>query len=288
VHIRQRILNVIVNLTYKLPTAASRRALFFIVHRRLPRFRNPATFSDKVNWRIINDRRPILEWTCDKLAMKEHVAAVPGLVVPRTLWAGASVQELDEVELPEHWVLKPNNGTGLVYFGHGRPDIAALAAITAKWSTSSMWKDLREWAYSKARPILLVEELLGVPGSAPTDYKFFVFAGEVAIVEVDVNRFAVHGTRLYLPDWTPLEVSAGYPLPPVEPPPVNLEEMLAIARQIGRPFDFIRVDLYSIGGCTVFGEVAPYPAGGLDHFDPVSFDVELGAHWELPDLSARL
>jgi hypothetical protein len=209
--------------------------------------------------------------------------------VPRTLWAGASVQELDGVELPEHWVLKPNNGTGLVHFGHGRPDIAALTAVTEKWSPSSQWEDLGEWAYSKARPLLIVEELLGVPGSPPKDYKFFVFAGEVAAVQVDVSRFIVHKTRLYLPDWSPLDVVSGNePLAPVEPPPANLEEMLAIARQIGRPFDFIRVDLYSIDGAAVFGEVTPYAAGGMDHFDPVSFDAELGAHWELPHLSKHL
>jgi hypothetical protein len=58
--------------------------------------------------------------------------------------------------------------------------------------------------------------------------------------------------------------------------------MLAVAKEIGRPFDFIRVDLYSIDGETVFGEVTPYPGSGFDRLVPESFDAELGAWWELP------
>lgn len=252
-------------------------------NHRLPHLQNPATFNEKINWRILNDRRPLLEWTCDKLAMKAHVCTVPGLRVPRTLWVGANVRDLENIELPEHWVLKPNHRSGIVFFGHGRPDRSSLTTITRNWLRSVQSEDFHEWAYSKAQPVLLAEDLLGVPGSPPTDYKYFVFAGQVAAVQVDVDRHSGHQRRIYRPDWSPLEVSSGnYPLAPIEPPPVNLEEMLAVAKEIGRPFDFIRVDLYSIDGETVFGEVTPYPGSGFDRLVPESFDAELGAWWELP------
>jgi hypothetical protein len=270
-------------LMYGLPAGSSRRSLFMYYHHRLPHFRDPVTFNEKINWRILNDRRPLLEWTCDKLAMKEHVGEVTGLRVPRTLWVGTSIRELEDAALPEHWVLKPNHRSGEVFFGHGRPDIASLTTITSKWFHAFEADDLREWAYSKAQPILLAEELLGVPGSPPPDYKFLVFDGQVAAVQVNVDRYSRHRSRLYRPDWSPLEVSRGRrPLAPIAPPPANLEEMLAVAREIGRPFDFIRVDLYSIEGATVFGEVTPYPASGMLHFVPRSLDAELGARWQLP------
>jgi TupA-like ATPgrasp len=271
-------------LMYRLPAGSARRALFIYHNRRLPHFRNPVTFNEKINWRILYDRRPILEWTCDKLAMKEQASKVPGLRVPRTFWVGANVRELEGAELPEHWVLKPNHrSSGQVFFGRGRPDISSLTAITGKWLRPFEAKDLHEWAYTKARPFLLAEELLGPPGSPPSDYKFFVFAGQVAAVKVDVDRHTAQCTRLYLPDWTPLEVKYGrYPLAPIEPPPANLEEMLAVARELGRPFDFIRVDLYSTDGGTTFGEVTPYSASGLTRFAPGSFDSELGAKWQIP------
>jgi hypothetical protein len=273
---------------YKLPVKARRRALFVLAHRRIPHFRNTPTFNDKVNWRILNDRRPLLEWSCDKLAMKEHARGVPGLHVPHTLWAGTELQELTSVGLPDHWILKPNHRSGLVYFGYGQPDIEQLSVVTATWLRPVEAEDLGEWAYSKARPMLLVEEVIGMPGSPPPDYKFFVFEGDVVAVQVDVGRYSIHQRRLYLPDWSPLNVqSGGYALAPLEPPPVGLDRMLAAAAGLGSGWDFIRIDLYNIGERVYFGEFTPYPGSGLDRIIPASVDRELGARWKLPEQSRR-
>jgi hypothetical protein len=278
-------------LTCKLPGNLSRRALFFYGQGRFPRVRNPVTFNEKVNWRILKDRREILSWTCDKLAMKDYVSTVQGataygLRIPRTLWSGADVRELENVQLPEHWVLKPNHRSGRVFFGHGQPDAPVLQEAVEGWLRSAEAVDLHEWAYLKARPLLLAEELLGAPDSPPSDYKFYVFAGAVAAVEVHTDRFTKHSLRWYLPDWTPLDVTYGNSLlGPSEPmPPGNFGKMLSIAGELGRSFDFMRVDLYNVDGDIFFGEVTPYPASGIERFDPASFDRELGAKWELPVL----
>jgi hypothetical protein len=274
-----------------LPSDLSRRVLFFYRHGKFPHVKNPVTFNEKVNWRILKDRREILTWTCDKLAMKDYVsnsesAADRAMRIPRTLWSGTDVKELEDVELPEHWVLKPNHHSGTVFFGHGRPDIPVLREEAQGWLRPTQGVDLHEWAYLKARPMLLAEELLGEPGSAPSDYKFYVFAGEVAAVEVHTERFTNHSLRWYLPDWTPLEVTYGESkLAPAEAmPPSNFKEMLEVASELGRSFDFMRVDLYNVDGEIFFGELTPYPASGIERFDPASFDSELGAKWELPVL----
>ena len=268
---------------YKLPAATRRRLLFAWSNQRLPHFRNPHTFNDKVNWRILNDRRLLLEWTCDKLAMKEHARGVPGLCIPRTLWAGTDLRELEAVELPENWVLKPNHRTGLIHFGRGRPDDGQLSAVTRSWHRSVEYEDLAEWAYSRARPLLLAEEFIGTPGSPPPDYKFFVFDGDVAAIQVDVGRYSAHQRRLYLPDWSPLEVEyGGFPLAPRQPRPAGLDRMLAVAAELASDFEFIRIDLYDIGGLVYFGEFTPYPTGGMARFVPASFDRALGARWTLP------
>jgi TupA-like ATPgrasp len=278
-------------LVRKLPSNLGRRALFLYYHGRLPHVRNPVTFNEKVNWRILKDRREILAWTCDKLAMKDYVSNIQdamacGLRIPRTFWSGTDVRELENVELPEHWVLKPNHQSGCVFFGHGRPDIPILQEVKESWLGWDQGLDLHEWAYLKARPVLLAEELLGAPDSPPLDYKFYVFAGEVAAIEVHADRFTDHRLRWYLPDWTPLEVTYGkYQLSPAEPtPPSNLKQMIVIASELGRSFDFMRVDLYNVDGEIFFGELTPYPASGNERFDPVSFDSELGAKWKLPVL----
>ncbi len=277
------------SLVYRLPVGLERRLLFVYHNRKLPRFSKPVTFSDKVNWRILNDRRPLLEWTCDKLAMKEYAenAGLDRLRVPQTIWSGSDLGELRAADLPEHWVLKPNHRSGLIYFGHGQADLQELSAVTATWLDTFESSKMREWAYAAARPMFLVEELLGPPGAPPPDYKIFVFDGEPDLIEM-VNRYDGNQQRLYRADWTPLEVLYGpQGIAPIAPPPPALDRMLEISRDLGKPFDFIRVDLYDlydVDGSIVFGELTPYPCGGLERFRPASFDVELGRKWRLPTL----
>ncbi|HEU5331155.1 MAG TPA: ATP-grasp fold amidoligase family protein [Actinocrinis sp.] len=272
------------SVVYRLPVGVERRLLFAYHHRKLPHFSRPVTFSDKVNWRILHDRRPLLEWTCDKLAMKEYAAGaeLDGLRVPHTFWSGSDLAGLRAVDLPEHWVLKPNHRSGLIHFGHGPADVPELSAATATWLDPFESSKLREWAYAAARPLFLVEELLGPPGAPPPDYKIFVFDGEPDLIEM-VNRYDGNEQRLYRADWSPLGVLYGpQGIAPVAPAPPGLDRMLEIARQLGKPFDFIRVDLYDVDGSIVFGELTPYPCGGLERFRPASFDVELGEKWHLP------
>jgi hypothetical protein len=269
-----------------LPAGVERRVLFTYYNRKLPHFSRPVTFSDKVNWRILNDRRPLLEWTCDKLAMKEYAAAAmaAGLHVPHNYWSGSDIGELRDADLPEHWVLKPNHRSGLIYFGSDQTDYQALEKTTHTWLDPFEAATMHEWAYTKARPVFLVEELLGPPGAPPPDYKIFVFDGKAELIEM-VNRYDGNQQRLYRPDWTPLEVLYGpQHIAPVAPPPPDLDRLLDIAQLLGKPFDFIRVDLYDVAGSIVFGELTPYPCGGLERFRPASFDVELGEKWQLPAL----
>jgi hypothetical protein len=280
------------NLACKLPGSLSRRALFFQRHHTFASVNNPVTFNEKVHWRILKDRREILAWTCDKLAMKDYASKVEGamdhgLRIPRTLWSGTDVRELEKVELPDRWVLKPNHRSGLVFFGRGAPDVPALRKTVENWLRPAEGADLHEWAYLKARPLLIAEEMIGGGDSPPGDYKFYVFSGEVATANVHADRFGDHTERWYLPDWTPLDVTLGenIQLSPVVPtPPGTYEKMTTIAVALAGSYDFIRVDLYSVGEDVFFGELSPYPSSGLERFRPVSFDRQLGEKWKLPVL----
>ena len=55
--------------------------------------------------------------------------------------------------------------------------------------------------------------------------------------------------------------------------------MIDAAELLGEGFDFARVDLYEIAGRPMFGEVTFYPGSGLDPFDPIALDTEMGARW---------
>ena len=272
----------------RLPLTAKRAALYVEAHGRAPRLRDPRTFTEKLNWRVVHDRRALIGQLGDKLAMKDYAARTcPDLRIPRVLWSGTDVADLARVALPERWVLKPNHGTMRVHVGAGRPDVAALRRTTAGWLGEPLWPERGEWVYSQARRLLLAEEFLGSPGEVLVDHKFLVFGGRVRLVQVDTGRLTgAHARRLYTRDWTPVRAHEPHMTTgPVTAPPAALPAMTAAAERLGRDFDFIRVDLYDIGGEVWFGELTPYPGGGLDPFDP-ELDRVLGGWWTLPGRAA--
>ncbi len=266
-----------------LPDAAVRHIYFFKVQKSIGNFRQPRTINEKINWRIINDRRTELRWTCDKLLMKEHAADVPDLVIPKVFWAGRDLADLRSAPLPARWVLKPNHRTGLVYFGTGRvEDVDKLKGVTRGWLDDFNGRVLREWAYAQARRCFIVEEFIGTEAFAPDDFKFYVFGGKVKFIQVDTTRFSDHRESYYSPTWEKMAVTWGLPDAGPVPRPASLDKMIGIAENLGRNFDFIRVDLYAVGDLIYFGEVTPYPSGGLDRIEPRSFDRRLGDEWVLP------
>ena len=58
--------------------------------------------------------------------------------------------------------------------------------------------------------------------------------------------------------------------------------MVNLAESLAEGFEFIRVDLYNVGGKIYFGELTPYPAGVALRFLPESEDIGLGQKWPYP------
>ena len=265
------------------PVGVRRRRWYRRKFGRRFRSRAAVTFNDKVNWRILHDRRPLLEGTCDKLWMKEHASRLAGdlVRVPQTYWVGTDVSELATVELPERWVLKPNHSTQLVLLGQGRPDVTELRHATEGWLEEDLAARTGEWAYSSARPLLLVEEFIGLPGETPSDFKVYVFDGVPRLVKVHSGRFVRHEIRMYTPEWEPRPWVSGHPAGPDVPRPQRAEEMLEAAAVLADGFDMLRVDFYEHDGVLWFGELTPYPGSGLVLMEP-ELDEELGRWWHLP------
>lgn len=272
----------------RIPPVALRVLLFYRAHNRFPRLRRPSTFTEKINWRVLFDRRDLLSWTCDKLQMKEEARRRdPDIAVPRTIWHGTDLAELAALPLPERWVLKANHASQRVHLGTGRPSVAELERVTEGWLERSFQDtSYREWAYAHAARCLVVEEWIGdADGTAPPDLKFFCFDGEVAMIAIHLSRFSDHTVAFYDPSWRKLPVTVpGNPAVPDVPEPENLDALLDHARRLSAGFDFIRVDLYNTARGVYLGEFTPYPASGFVVFEPTTFDQDLGRLWTLPDL----
>lgn len=255
------------------------RLITLVVSHRLLRLKNPRTFNDLVQQRMLYDMSPELSWTCDKLAMKEHVSAM-GIKarIPDTLWFGEELSDLASANLAgRRWVAKPNNSSGSVFFGEGVPDTVTIRDMKGSIGVGITPFDSQgEWAYSQAQKGFIVEPLLGVPPLP--DFKVFVFHGFATFVRVYTGRGVDLHLTTYDREWNTLTRQKGEPVQRGVERPRFLDNILADAECIASSFAFMRVDFYVVDGEHWFGETTPYPAAGR-HPTNRDFDYWLGALW---------
>lgn len=269
----------------RLPLRARRKILFRRAHGySLPKV--PRTFSEKIQWRIVNDRREIIAIGGDKLKMKAFASeAAPGLFVPKTYWSGTDLSEITNRDWPTDWVIKPIAGSGFAAFGSKSLEESDVTLTEIdSWDYRSIHTFSGEWAYSQGQPGFLIEERIPTEdGKSPHDLRFFVFDGQVQLIQIDSPRANLVERRFYTPDWLPLSARQGGKrlAPPIEAPAL-LKQLMRTAEQIASGFDFIRADLYLADDAIYFGELTPYPTGGLGAYSDRGFDEWLGDFWTLP------
>ncbi len=161
-------------------------------------------------------------------------------------------------------------------------DVGELENVTQGWLDETQASLLGEWAYSQARRCLLVEEMIVGEEIAPVDYKFFVFNGLTSLIHMNVDRHGDYRLRPYTPAWEPMSHTSGHPLAPIVEAPRALEQMLDVASRLGKPFDFMRIDLYNVRDMVYLSEYTPYPNGGWFPGWPRTLELKLGAVWTLP------
>ena len=120
-----------------------------------------------MQWRIINDRRPIMSWAADKLSQKAYVRSElergglnSVMRLPEVYWVGTDIRELQAIahRLPARWALKPNHSSGRfkLFDTRVRPidwdDLVkpSVNVITPNPKTSggARWNYLAAWAYA--------------------------------------------------------------------------------------------------------------------------------------------
>jgi hypothetical protein len=274
------------------------------VRQKLAGLPKPVTFNEKVRYKMLADRRPLLTTFADKLAARAYVESKVGASVLTDLYAVTCAPEtLAGAELPREFAVKPTHASGACVLvadfaprerelpdsdggwvqAMVRPDRLSwdrLIGLCQDWiSRPYLWN---EWAYRNVPRRILVEELLDDAGGVPFDYKLFVFHGRVRMIQVDLDRFDAHTRNLYTPDWERLDVEYGRPGGMDVERPSRLPEMLDIAERLGADTDFVRVDLYCLGKRVAFGELTNYPLAGSEEFRPPEFDRRLGEWWTPP------
>ena len=109
---------------------------------RLWRTRRPRTFTEKVRYKMLRDHRALMVTFSDKVAVREHVAAIAGPgVLPQALAVLDDPAALADVRLPEAYVVKPSHGSG----------VAVIVSPTAP-ADARLPPPEHGWVYSHVRP----------------------------------------------------------------------------------------------------------------------------------------
>lgn len=267
----------------RLPLKTSIRLEFLCFHGRLPRLNPPITFSEKVVYRKMTDRDPRMSQLQDKILAKEHVARTLGedWIIPN-LWTGDRLPPRSERNWPIPFVIKANHGSAWNCFVRSEKELDwdRIEAHARQWLKTTFGKHIHEWLYSQIKPRLLVEPFVGRNEAAPADYKFHIFGGRVAFIQVDLGRLQTHRQLFYSPDWKklPYVYVCEYDEGELECPSC-LAEMIRGAELLGKDFPYVRVDLYEIDGNPTFSEFTFYPNSGKIAFKPESIEYELGRLW---------
>lgn len=254
--------------------------------------KNPVSYSEKVVWKKIYDRNPLLPIVADKYRVRQYLKDVleeqeaEKILIP-LLYVTDRPETIPFDDLPEEYIIKANHGSGMnIIVEKTSPvDRKQIMAQCRKWLSKPYGLKKHEWAYQGIKRKIVIEKLLrDENGKIPADYKFLVFHGRCREIQVIYERFANISIGWYAPEWNYLNIkgkekwkkTADY-----MEKPAQLDSMTALAELLGAPFDFIRVDLYLANNRVYFGELTNYPNSGRHSFSPVAHDYELGAKWRI-------
>jgi len=272
-----------------------------------PNLKNPQSFNEKVLWKKIYDRNPLLPIISDKYKVRDYIRDVLGekeaekILVP-LLYVTDNPESIPFNSLPEEYVIKPNYASGWYIFAEdiknqrkytniedGKTNIltdckearSEIINICKKWLSTPYGFNQHEWTYQKIKRKIVIEKLLrDSSGKIPDDYKFNIFNNKCRVIDFCCNRFTDLNYISYDQYWNLLPVTWDKPGIPIEKPKV-LGEMLFIAEKLGAGFDFVRVDLYLLDTQIYFSELTNYPMSGGTTFEPVSYDFEMGSLWKI-------
>ena len=252
-------------------------------------WKNPQTFTEKLQWLKVYNHR--LEYTTmvDKVAVKKYVADLIGeeYIIP-TLGVWDNPEDIDWDTLPNQFVLKTTHSggsNGVIICRDKRTfDTGEAVSKLNESLKSDIYSTFREWPYKDVPRRVIAEQLICEQHNQGqqdlTDYKFFCFNGEPEYCQVIRNRSQTMTIDFYDMEWKHQEFIGLHPvmtngLHPVTCP-IHINDLRTICMKLAKDIPFVRIDFYVLDNREYFGELTFYPASGFGVFTPYDWDIKLG------------
>lgn len=265
------------------------RMLYFLLFNKRINLKNPTTYSEKLQWLKLHDKRDIYTQLVDKYKSRFYTEKILGnqdnLIPLLGVWD--TFDEIDFDSLPQQFVLKTNHDSQGVIVCKDKStfDInAARKKLNKCLSRNYFWAS-REYPYRNVpRKIIAEKFMVDEQCGELRDYKFFCFNGKCEFFFIATGRSTGNVMfDFFDKDLQPIPVIQGHPHAPKLPDiPENISEMILMAEKLSAGFLQIRIDLYNIQGRIYVGEYTIFHFGGLMPFVPDSYDEYFGKFIQLP------
>lgn len=274
-----------------IPDALYLKMKYRLVVGKKLNLKNPVTFSEKIQWLKLYNRKPEYTIMVDKIKVKTYVAEKVGkdCIIP-TLGVWDNPDEIDFDALPSKFVLKcnHNSGTGMcICKDKSTLNIPKVKQALRKGLKENYFLHGREWPYKNVRRQILAEQFMTDSDQEELrDYKFFCFNGKPYLCQVISDRSSDEKIDFYDMEWKRLIGLIGLiGLTPSSrisnsksaiPCPRSFAEMKRMASVLSSGIPFARIDFYDINGKAYFGEITFFPASGFGYFRPDKWNETLG------------
>ncbi len=229
-------------------------------------FENPTTYQEKVQFRKLYGNHAFYALVADKYRVRNYVASRVGEqhLIP-LLGAYTRLEQSIFEALPQQFIIKANHGCkwNEIVYDKRTLDIQNTCRRFNRLCKRRYGWDAGERHYNFIPPMIVIEELLrDDDGGLPWDYSFFCYR-EPNRFDYTISIGSPDGrTAGFEKDWTPL--ASKIPAAELEKhmKPANFAVMVQVATTLSADFDFVRVDLYSVGDKVYFGELTCTPHQG--------------------------
>ena len=250
-------------------------------------FRNPQTYTEKLQWLKLYNRQSEYTMMVDKYAVKEYVKNIIGVgyIIP-TLGIWDTPEQIDWTALPNQFILKTTDGGGSygIVIVKDKNDVDKYATIQKlhKALKQNIYTQLREWPYKNVPKKIIAEQYIA---DELNDYKFYCFDGEPKLLLIASNRYSDHNFDYFDMNFQHLDIKSQFgehAKQTISKPP-HFEEMKQLAHRLSEGIPHVRVDLYNHNGQILFGELTFFDSSGYDRLQPNEWDLRLGEWITLPN-----
>lgn len=264
---------------------------YYLRTGKLLSFKNPKSFTEKLQFLKLYDRRSIYTECADKIVVKDRVISILGekFVIP-TLKVLHSPTELTASNISNLSVIIKTNhdsgGTKVLKDSTSKDFIALQSHFKRKLKNNFYYSNL-EWEYKNIEPKILIEPLISdnTGNALLNDYKIHCFHGEPHFIQMINDRAEGVKETWYDTDWNYINMWYFSSKHKLLQRPSTLSQMLLIAKELSKPFPYVRIDLYDTPDGILFGEYTFRPWGGYMRWNDDNWDIKLGNLIDLNRLS---